>query len=345
MAARRATQADVARKAGVSRATVSLVLNPASTSRVPISEETRQRVLAAAREIGYTANPVARMLAGGENTLIGVFVYLRDFPIEHQDFFYNYLLGIERAAQAANRNLVLFTGGGVNGNRHVYSDGQNCLSLAAGAILLGGEPDRSELCRLTKEGYPFVYIGRRDVAGCQIDWVTNDYAGGCYEAVRHVLSLGHRTLGVLGLQPGLESHVDRLAGCRRAVNEVSGVRLLVLDEKDEIPTGRLPDTLRKKNITALLCHDVSTVEAATPLLDRAGIAVPDDLSLVWLSAADHTRSIMQNPTRIHFDRAAVGEAAVRMLIARLKGECEGPQHLLLPCTFVPGTTTAPPRQT
>lgn len=343
MAGKRATQADVARLAGVSRAAVSLVLNAASSSRVPISPETKQRVLRAAREIGYTTNSVARMLARGENLLIGVFVYLREFPIEREDFVYNYLLGIERAAQAANRNLVLFTGSTKNGNRHIYGDGQNCLSLAAGAVLLGGEPDRAELCRLTQEGYPFVYVGRREVAGCQIDWVTNDYKAGCYDATRHVLGLGHRRIGIIGLSLHLESHVDRLAGCRQAAAEVSGCELLMLDETQELCDGRLVQTLRSQNITALLCHDAGTVEAVTPVLAEAGVRVPQDLSLVWLTAADHTRSVMQNPTRVHFDRAAVGEAAVHMLIARLKGECESPQQVLFPCSFVPGTTTAPPR--
>ena len=343
MAGKRATQADVAHLAGVSRATVSLVLNPTSSSRVPISSETQQRVLQAAREIGYTANPVARMLARGENPLIGVFVYLREFPIEREDFFHNYLLGIERAAQAANRNLILFTGSSANGNRHVYGDGQNCLSLAAGAILLGGEPDRAELCRLTREGYPFVYVGRREVDGCQIDWVTNDYKTGCYEATRHILELGHRRIGVIGLRLHLESHADRLAGCRQAAAEVSDCELLLLDEEQELGNGRLVHTLREQNITALLCHDATTVEAVTPLLSAAGVRVPEHLSLVWLTAADHTRSVMQNPTRVHFDRAAVGEAAVRILIARLKGECDSPQQVLFPCSFVPGTTTAPPR--
>ncbi len=340
MAAKRKTQADVARLASVSRATVSLVVNPNYASRVPISDETRQRVLRAVHELGYTPNPVAQMLAGGYNNLIGVFVYLREFPIEQRDFFYYYLLGIERGAQAANHNLVLFTGSPTPGNRHIYDDGQNCLHLAAGAILLGAEPDRSELCRLMQERYPFVYVGRREVDGCQIDWVTNDYKKGSFEATKYLIDLGHKNVGIVGLNKNLESHLDRLAGCQMAVAEATNVSLTILDNYERIQPGELVQAIRRHHITALLCHDENSAPTVIAGLKAAGLQVPDDISIVWLSPVESAGEPAPHPTRLHFDRAAVGEEAVRMLVARLKGECEGPQQKLLPCTFVLGTTTA-----
>lgn len=340
MAGKRTTQADVARRAGVSRATVSLVLNPGAASRVPIGAETRQRVLQAVLELGYTPNPVAQMLAGGHNNLIGVFVYLREFPIEQQDFFYYYLLGIERGAQAVNYNLVLFTSAPTPGNRQVYINGQNSLSLAAGAILLGAEPDRSELCRLMEEGYPFVYIGRREVNGCQIDWVTNDYKTGSFEATQWLLDLGHRRIGIVGLQMNLESHVDRLTGCRNAVQPIGDAELIVIDKPWPTQPAHLVRTIRDRRITALLCHEEQSMDPVLPVLAEAGVRVPEDMSIVWLSPTDRPETLSRNPTRVHFDRATVGEAAVRMLVDRLKGGYKGPQQLLLPCHFVAGTTTA-----
>jgi DNA-binding LacI/PurR family transcriptional regulator len=342
MAPRRTTQADVARQAGVSRATVSLVLNPSSSSRVPISGETRQRVLHAVTELGYTPNPVAQMLAGGHNNLIGVFVYLREFPIEQQDFFYYYLLGIERGAQAANYNLILFTASHTPGYRHIYDNGQNCLNLAAGSILLGAEPDRTELCRLTQERFPFVYIGRREVNGCQIDWVTNDYKQGSFDATEHLLSQGHRRIGIVGLRMDLESHVDRLAGCRQAIEAVGDAGLVSLGGPAHIEHGGLVQSIRSHRITALLCHEEQSLGMVMPMLEEAGLRVPEDLSVVWLSPTDRPESLARNPTRVHFDRAAVGEAAVRMLVSRLKGECKDTQQLLLPCTLIIGSTTARP---
>jgi DNA-binding LacI/PurR family transcriptional regulator len=87
------------------------------------------------------------------------------------------------------------------------------------------------------------------------------------------------------------------------------------------------------------------MDLVLPVLAEAGLRVPEDMSIVWLSPTDRPETLARNPTRVHFDRAAVGEAAVRMLIQRLKGGYQGPQQLLLPCTFVVGTTTAPPRRT
>ena len=82
---RRPRQADIARLAGVSQATVSYVLN-GRTDRPVIPQQTQERVLAAARELGYVANPSARSLAGGSNRLIGVYTFESVFPIDHHDF-------------------------------------------------------------------------------------------------------------------------------------------------------------------------------------------------------------------------------------------------------------------
>ena len=81
MSSKRPTQKDVAKLAHVSRGTVSLVLNNQSGGRVPISEETQQRVLQAAKKLGYAPNPIAQMLARGANRIIGVFTYEPGLPL------------------------------------------------------------------------------------------------------------------------------------------------------------------------------------------------------------------------------------------------------------------------
>ena len=97
MKPKRPTQADVAKHAGVSRGTVSFVLNQ-TEGLVPISQETRQRVLDAARALGYSPNPVAQMLARGNTQIIGIFPFEGTFPYTPSDFYYTYLVGIEQEA-------------------------------------------------------------------------------------------------------------------------------------------------------------------------------------------------------------------------------------------------------
>ena len=96
---KRLTQHDIAKLAGVSQATVSLVLNGSGTgARIP--QETRTRVQQVIRETGYVADPIARRMAKGFNRILGVFTYEPAFPIAHADFFTPFLFGIEEEAQA-----------------------------------------------------------------------------------------------------------------------------------------------------------------------------------------------------------------------------------------------------
>src|SRR5262245_48484111 len=109
--ARRPTQADIARLAGVSQATVSVVLN-GRDSDVRISPATRERVLTVIREWGYVANPSARSLAGGRNRIIGVHTFEPVFPTTSVDFYFPFLLGMEQEAADLGYDLLLFTSAG-----------------------------------------------------------------------------------------------------------------------------------------------------------------------------------------------------------------------------------------
>lgn len=98
----------MARLAGVSRGTVSLVLNR-QNSHVPISRATRDKVTAAARQLGYSPNPIAQMLASGRNRIIGFFAFEGTFPYGQEDFHHPYLVGVEHEACVRDFDLLLFT--------------------------------------------------------------------------------------------------------------------------------------------------------------------------------------------------------------------------------------------
>ena len=99
---KRPTQVDVARLAGVSRATVSYVMNDPTNNRVPISEETRKRVLDAIEELGYQVDARAQALRSGDTKTIGVLL-----PIYENPFFWQILRGISEEAEASGYSLLL----------------------------------------------------------------------------------------------------------------------------------------------------------------------------------------------------------------------------------------------
>ena len=134
---RRITQRDIARLAGVSQTTVSLVLNNRSSEETRIPEETRARVLSVIRETGYVADPVARRLADRHNRILGVFTYEPVFPSATADFYHPFLVGIEECAERLGCDLLLLTSVPViDGRRRIYHE-DNRLRLADGCILLG----------------------------------------------------------------------------------------------------------------------------------------------------------------------------------------------------------------
>lgn len=319
-----------------------MVLNSRTGGRVPISEETRLRVQQAAAELGYAPNPVGTMLAQGSNYLVGVFVYRQEFPYETDDFFFPYLTGIQREASAQEYNVLLFT-------RHqrtqagVYNNSMNSLLLADGSVLLGDNTDRQELRRLHEEGYPFVYIGRREVPGCQINWVTHDYQVGSTEATQHLLELGHCRMVFISSHPGHEPQDDKLTGIHQALATCSDAQLIRWHYDEFNPPSGFLDDLYQHQITAIICDARGVFESVLRVLHEAGIRVPDEISVLSMTSAAHAQPYTLRPSHVLLDQQGVGATATRVLIERVHGETSEVRQIRLPCKFVPGETTGPPR--
>lgn len=340
---KRPTQSDVARLAGVSRATVSFVLNDTSGGgNIPIGEETRRRVLEAARSLNYSPDPVARMLARGSNALIGVFSYEEIFPLEREDFFYEFILGIERAATRHDFNVVLFTRRDPSsGHRKAFTNGGNNLRLADGTIFLGANPDRAELARLAEEQYPFVCIGRREVPGFQIDWVSADYIPASRKAGLHLLSLNHRRIAYVGVETPAESYQERIVGFRQAYAQFGVVDQLSILPETVLQNGDdLVRSLKEARCSAIVCSHMTTFNITLTLLRERGLSVPGDFSVLSLGDASPNPNLPLMPTYVSIDRLNWGEMAVDMLVRRIKEQNVKPIEVRLPCKFIIGTSTA-----
>jgi DNA-binding LacI/PurR family transcriptional regulator len=338
MKSKRPTQADVAQQAGVSRGTVSLVLNQ-TTSRVPISQETRKRVITAVQELGYLPNPVAQMLARGRNYIIGFFTFDDTFPYTSADFYNSYLIGVEREAGVQGYNVLLYTRTQTKTPHEIYHDGMNSLRLADGVILTGNYPDSTVLRRLAKENYPFVLLGTCDIPHHEIDSIESDHAPASYEATRHLLELHHRQLGFLIEDLSLSHHRERLAGSEKAINETPNAHLTRLIGQDLTTAEAFKSKIQQSNITALVCADRSLFRPLISLIQEISLKIPDDLSLVFLS--DTWGLPFTNPTRVRLNRAKAGQIAVQRLVKRLEGALEGYQQIRVPSDFLIGDTTGP----
>jgi DNA-binding LacI/PurR family transcriptional regulator len=341
----RRRQSDIALAAGVSQATVSMVLNGRTGKGAAISADTRARVLRAAADLGYAANPAARSLAGGRNRLLGVFTFESVFPAESADFYHPFLVGVEREAEEQGYDLVLFTSSaGTDGRRRIYRDNANRLRMSDGCVLLGYEEERAELDRLAGEDFPFVFIGRREVPGHEITYVAADYAGATDEAIGALADLGHRRVAYLG--HGLADHeptIDREAGFERArarhgldpdpaLRVVTSAVLRADDVRSLLAAG----------VTAFATEDDQILRRLLDITRAEGLAPARDYSVVTLVDPTAPAPGGGDVSGLRVPRLEMGATAVRLLDEMLHGPGDAPhRQVVLGCRVVAGSTTGP----
>lgn len=347
-ARRRVSQADVARLAGVSTGIVSSVINSRDYGSIRVSETTRERVRAAVRELGYVPNIAARNLARGSNRLIGIFTYEPLFPLESRNFYHEFLIGIEEAAEAAEHNLLLVSGAKTLDNRRsIYAGGVNQLQLADGALLVGTHENDEEIVRLAHESYPFVFIGQREFEGVDLSYVAADYVQGTASVVEEVLRLGHERVALI-FKAGREEPIPgRRAGFARAVSRLKlnpeSTPLLALGGVDGPRSA--PDApsminkLLEYGITSALVESSETAVEIRTAAERSGLAVPDDMSIVGLGGSDAAPDL----TEMHIPRHEMGQEAVRLLLTLLADPESAPVRTTLPCSLRRRGTLSEPK--
>jgi DNA-binding LacI/PurR family transcriptional regulator len=339
----RVTQRDIARLAGVSQATVSLVLNEAKAADGRIPEETRGRVLKAIRETGYVADPIARRMAKGLNRILGVFTYEPAFPSAQADFFAPFLFGIEETAQQLGYDLLLLTGAPASrGKRKIFHE-NNRLRLADGCVILGREFDRGELKQLVNGDYPFVAVGRREPVGRKpVPYVGADYANATAQLVQRARQRGHERLAYIGPQTGAESSVDRWCGFEAALSGASLVKHISAVGGAAAP---MLEAIRAAGATVAVFTELADAIVVEALARSQNLSVPGDLSIVVLGSHIRPQSTGTRFTTFSVPREEMARQATQMLCERIEAGAAGEQ-IILPCEMVEGETLgAPPKQT
>ncbi|MEU9750608.1 LacI family DNA-binding transcriptional regulator [Streptomyces niveus] len=369
---RRSTQRDIAQRAGVSQATVSLVISGGAAS-TQIAESTRRAVLAAADEMGYTANVAARSLKGGRNRLLGLYTFESVFPTDQRDFYYPFLLGVEEEAARQGYDLLLFsstgtdrdaarfgprepgaadTPAGVSGTqaaeRSIYVGGSNRLKIADGCVLLGRNVRREELSALVREDFPFVFVGRREVDDAELSYVAADYVAATGALVAELARLGHRRILYLRALEDSEPTRDREEGYRRGLAEAGIVPdealIRTLADPADLSIERVEEWIGGLGITALLVEpteDDRLTEALATMAGTRRVRFPADCSLALLGDPPCWTAELRDWTRFSLPRAQMAGQAVRVLIELLDQESHEPRQLTVPCAYVPGDSIGP----
>jgi len=336
---KRVTQSDVARQAGVSRATVSNVLNNRIGGGVRIREDTRQRILAVARELGYQPHAVARSLRSGRSGTIGLLI-----PDACNPHFWGIVRGVESVARQHGYQLVL-TVTALEPERERESLRALAQQRMDGLILLLTYPGRlaQELEALRLQGGAIVTFG--GVLPGK-DAVIQSYAQGAREVTQHLLQLGHRRIGFIRgvARPALGA--DRLLGYRRALR-AAGIPLqreLIIDCGPSLEEGVLAARqllgLIPRPTAILGVNDLMAMGALQAAAER-GLSVPRDLSVAGFDDIDMAAHLVPPLTTVRADSEEAGRQAARFLFQRLQEPDSPPQRIEMPARLVVRGSTGP----
>ena len=303
--------ADVARLAGVSVPTVSRVL----TGNIPVSEERRNRVLAAIKELQYHPSPLARALKSGNRTMIAI------FAAGTETYGYAYTIaGIEEAAKAAGYSIVISAVKSAD-----PADVQAAVELAlqqqlAGIIVLDFDPSAAEVLKQLPGTVPIVAASGFPAGQPGFPYAfIDEYAAG-REATEHLLELGHRTVHHLGLFP-LSQFSGRYQGWKDALTDAGIAPPPVLEASRSALSG-YDQGLRiaaDPDITAVFCSNDGLAIAALRALLENGVRVPQDVSIVGWDNQPFSQFTWPALTTVSPDFKGLGHRTFGLLQQSLAG--------------------------
>jgi LacI family transcriptional regulator len=322
------TSFDVADMAGVSRTTVSFVLN--NVRDVSISEVTRKKVLEAAQKLDYRPNVAGKKLVSGKSDTIGLVLCQSAEQIFTDAFLPQVILGVEQAAIQQGFHVLLKpidpsdAGGYTSLIRENHVDG---------ILLSGPRQDDQALIKLHEEGVPLMLMGQ--MPNTQIPFVDINATAGAEAAVHHLISLGHEHIGIItnapldytSAQQRRSGYVQALESANLIVNEA------LIQEGNYTPASgfaamnALLET--SPRVTAVFVASDVVAMGAMLAIKRASLRIPEDIAIVGFDDIPLAEFFDPPLTTIHLPAYGLGWAAGERLIRLIRGDGLNENSLLL----------------
>lgn len=319
------TISDVAKRAQVSRSTVSRVLN---NQKHHIREETRQRVLQAARELNYKPNRVARSLKTKKSHCIGVITDDIDTP-----FLPSMLKAIEQYAFSRGYNALVCNSGYEFDRQKAYIE--MLVQRQVDGIIFAASFVSSYTQELIKPDLPIVYAYSFSPYTKKNSVLSAD-ADAAQQAVDYLVSLGHRRIGYINGPENVIPSRERIKGYQKALEEhgIAFDPALVKNGEWEEPASAYKAAreflaLSDPPTAVFAANDVmasGVIDAVTDL----GLRVPEDVSVVGYDDRDMARFLKPPLTTVRLPMAEIGSTAAKMLI-----DCVERGETLIDSAYVP----------
>jgi LacI family transcriptional regulator len=326
------TLADVAREAGTSASTASRALS----GRGYVAPDVRKRLLATADRLGYVPNLSARTLKQRTSRVVGVIVS----DLSNQ-FYAALAAGIEQTLRDADYQMLIL---GDNSNaQEELAGARTFLSMRApGVIMTPAAGATADL--LASRGVPVVEVDRR-LAPHTCDAVVIDNVRGAYDAVTHLLELGHERIALLVARTTWTTDAGRLDGYRAALSDF-GLRpdrklVLKIPTHDGEATPQIEALIHAAAPTAIFAANNVLAEQAWRVLRRRGLEIPRDVSLVAFDDVPWMEMVQPPITAVRQPAFEMGRRAALLLLRRLDDPTAGRTvEVLQPELVVRGSTDA-----
>jgi DNA-binding LacI/PurR family transcriptional regulator len=319
---RQARSQDVATLAGVSRTTVSFVLN--DVPGVKISEETRQRVLQAARELNYYPTAAARSLASGKTRRVALILGQSKERLAADAFLPTFLQGI--TASVNRRNYLLMVQMAEAVPSHEAYTRLIREQQVDGLILSGPRSDDALLDELAEDDFPLILHGRLEGSG--LPWVDVDNKAGGYLATSHLIGLDHHRIGFISNAPlSYAGAYERFAGYKAALGEHDIpfdddlVRTAVFVPQSGHTAMEALLALPDRPTAVFAASDVVALGAMSAIQD-SGLKVPQDIAIIGFDDIFLAAHACPPLSTVRVPAYGLGWTAADVLITLIEGDEE-----------------------
>ena len=318
---------ELARLSGVSRATVSRVINGGS-----VSERTRRRVQSVLVETNFRPNLAARSLASGRSGVVGVVMHIDSHLLFQDPYFGQLMQGMSGALADVAAGMMLWLG---NRSKEETLDTILSMGLLDGVIVTAHNLDDPLVDGLLASSLPTVLVGPRK-ADRSASYVDVDNVHAADAMTTHLIGIGRRRVGHISGMRRTVAGEDRIAGYTRAMTR-AGLPIdgLLVDGDFNTPSGAAgAEVLLDRGADAIFCANDSTALGALEVIRSRGLRIPEDVALAGFDDLEFASHMDPPLTTIRQGVRDQGAEAVNCLF-QLIGDRDGaPRRVLLPTELV-----------
>lgn len=324
------TLEDIGRLAGVSRSTVSRVINHQPSVRPDV----RERVEEVIRRTGYSPNVAARSLVSGRSGVLGLVIPSRVHALFEDPYFSRLIQGISAASNNAGNTLSLFLFQTEEEESALYPRVVTA-GFLDGLIITATRMADPLLARMAGSEVPVVMVGRPDAEG--LSFVDVDNRGGAALAAGHLCDLGHERIGLVGAPVSTTAGVDRLNGFVEGLalrGRVLHPSLRIDGDFSEASGYRAMRELIPREPDAVFVASDTMAVGALRALREAGLRVPQDIAVMGFDGLPASEQSVPALTTIRQPVTRTGERAVQMLNDLISGAAMAPVVEVMPVELV-----------